>query len=960
MCSWMTCTDCSSGGSPIPSKRKKKKKMQVSGVKVATKTDKVYREECCFSFDTPLSPDGLFVNLSSFRGYGKNFVEMDHQKTGNALYLHLKRTLKPKEEAATSEDGPPKKKIKHLAIGVEGGFEVDQPREFDETRTIVQLPGWQVFEITTETPEIVRLAVDAIVNSESIGTEEDPAAWMAEPRVESKFSSTLEQLDNGVKIPPSGWKCSMCDLKENLWLNLSDGTLLCGRKNWDGTGGNGHALEHFEKTKFPLCVKLATISPEGADIFSYAEDDMVLDSELPKHLLHFGINMMNQEKTEKTIAEMELDQNMSYEISIGTKEDWMAEPRVESKFSSTLEQLDNGVKIPPSGWKCSMCDLKENLWLNLSDGTLLCGRKNWDGTGGNGHALEHFEKTKFPLCVKLATISPEGADIFSYAEDDMVLDSELPKHLLHFGINMMNQEKTEKTIAEMELDQNMSYEFNRLQESGKQLEIKSGPGFVGLKNLGNSCYLASVMQVLFRIKDFQKIYVEDYNLLFSCFNDPFNDFNTQMAKLGQGLLNRPYSTVGNYPSGEDNDGIPPRSFKSIIGRGHPDFSSMRQQDAHEFYTHLLTQVERANQRRALAFDPIKSLTFALETRLHDHQSNHYRYMSNSISENALSLPVPLSTSTSSQKDQDGKSRPIVFLKECLNQYFCEENIEDFLSPMTNQKGTASKRARMKNFPPYLMVHLKKFYYDNSWNPKKIDVHIGMPEDDIIDLSTFRAQGPQPEEKLLAEEISTTLPTEKPLEIDMEIVKQLTELGFGYEGCRRAVFNTKNAGVEAATNWVLEHMGDPDFESPFVPPSSNPSSGGGGNKTSTTPQPKEEDIEQLLGMGFDRERSKMALLKTDNNVERAVDWLFSHPDEEITPMEQDETPAAKDQETLQDGGDGKYKLKAFISHMGTSAACGHYVAHINIGEEWVLFNDNHVAVSQNVPKDMAYMYLYERI
>ena len=29
---------------------------------------------------------------------------------------------------------------------------------------------------------------------------------------------------------------------------------------WDGSGGNGHALEHYERTKHPLCVKLGTIT----------------------------------------------------------------------------------------------------------------------------------------------------------------------------------------------------------------------------------------------------------------------------------------------------------------------------------------------------------------------------------------------------------------------------------------------------------------------------------------------------------------------------------------------------------------------------------------------------------------------------------------------------------------------------------------------------------------------------
>ena len=32
----------------------------------------------------------------------------------------------------------------------------------------------------------------------------------------------------------SGWKCAHCDLTSNLWMNLTDGTIVCGRKYFDG------------------------------------------------------------------------------------------------------------------------------------------------------------------------------------------------------------------------------------------------------------------------------------------------------------------------------------------------------------------------------------------------------------------------------------------------------------------------------------------------------------------------------------------------------------------------------------------------------------------------------------------------------------------------------------------------------------------------------------------------------
>ena len=55
-------------------------------------------------------------------------------------------------------------------------------------------------------------------------------------------------------------------------------------QNWDGSGGNGAAMRHFEATgsRYPLVVKLGTITPHGADVYSYASDenDMVLDPHL--------------------------------------------------------------------------------------------------------------------------------------------------------------------------------------------------------------------------------------------------------------------------------------------------------------------------------------------------------------------------------------------------------------------------------------------------------------------------------------------------------------------------------------------------------------------------------------------------------------------------------------------------------------------------------------------------------
>ena len=64
--------------------------------------------------------------------------------------------------------------------------------------------------------------------------------------------------------------------------------------------------------------------------------------------------------------------------------------------------------------------------------------------------------------------------------------------------------QTEKTMIELEIDLNQKVgEWDVIQEAGSKLTPMYGPGYTGMRNLGNSCYMNSVMQVVFTIPDFQ-------------------------------------------------------------------------------------------------------------------------------------------------------------------------------------------------------------------------------------------------------------------------------------------------------------------------------------------------------------------------------------------------------------------------------------------------------------------------
>lgn len=798
-------------------------KKRLLTIKAPLGDEKVYKDECAFSFDNPESETGLYVCMNSFLGLGKRFLEPYYAKTGNGVFLHIRRWRKEVPPDPSAAESKPTK----MAIGVEGGFQVDEKKfVFEEQTAVVLLPQWHEIPLPNpDLPEVVQLSVSMIMSAEDAAKQEEALAMA------------------------------------------------------------------------------------------------------------------------------------------GT---WEGEKLIISKHADKLVQHDNGKRIPPSGWKCERCDLTTNLWLNLTDGTILCGRRFFDGSGGNNHAVDYYKEKGYPLAVKLGTITSSGADVFSYDEDDMVEDPKLPAHLSHFGINVAALEKTDKTMVELEIDLNQRIgEWDVIQEAGSQLTPLYGPGYTGMRNLGNSCYMNSVMQVLFTIPDFQQRYVAKMEQIFtSLSSDPTSDFTVQMAKLGHGLLSGDYSKPPPESAGDfipPPTGIRPQMFKTLVGRGHPEFSTKRQQDAQEFLLHLLAFIERTSRGTE---NPANSLRFQVEERVQCVRSGRVKYTTRE--DFILALPIPLEAAVNKDemaayeaKKQDLESkgqkidpkeivRPKIPLSECISAFASVEVVEDFYSTAVQGKTQAHKTARLATFPDYLVVQLRKFTIGEDWTPKKLDVSVEVP--DNLDLNHLRGKGKQEGE----EELPADQPAQPEVKIDEAVVAQLTEMGFAPEGCKKAVYHTRNEGIEPAMNWVMEHMGDPDFAEPFQLPTS-------GNAKRSEFVPNEEAVAMISAMGFTPTQAIKALKATDNNVERAADWIFSHADEldqlEAVPMETQET--SRQQSKFRDGS-GRYKLVAFISHMGTSTSVGHYVCHILRDNRWVIYNDEKVAQSEHPPRDLAYLYLYQRV
>ncbi|KAF9025445.1 hypothetical protein BDZ89DRAFT_1068325 [Hymenopellis radicata] len=142
---------------------------------------------------------------------------------------------------------------------------------------------------------------------------------------------------------------------------------------------------------------------------------------------------------------------------------------------------------------------------------------------------------------------------------------------------------------------------------------------------------------------------------------PADCIECQMHKFADGLLSRRYSHPANYanfkPENDDapvfQAGIKPTGFKALIGKGHEEFSMMRQQDSEEFLTHLLTVLRRDAHKHKERADPDATAVFSygMEQTLQCGECKKVRYSVDSM--DVVSVPLPVKETG---KDAEGKTR----------------------------------------------------------------------------------------------------------------------------------------------------------------------------------------------------------------------------------------------------------------------------------------------------------------
>ena len=648
--------------------------------------------------------------------------------------------------------------------------------------------------------------------------------------------------------------------------------------------------------------------------------------------------------------------------------------------------------------KCNDCDLKQNLWLCLTCGNLSCGRKE---TGGKEHAIAHYDKTKHPLVVKVGTITPDGqASLYCYACNNDVKDESLEQHLKTFGIDINTQKKTDKTITEMNLQINLNFTLSKTLEEGKVLTPLYGEGFTGLENLGNSCYMNSIIQILFHLKPFIQIYYKGAKEhLNTCTKDATKCFLCQMSKIMYGLHSGFYSQkkTRHLPPTEENkegeieeyqDGIKPSSFKYYFGKGHQDFSSNKQQDAFEYLTYLLEKLKK-EEKKFTKFNPLKLFEFDMETRIECNDCHSVKY--NSTRTWFLSLSL-----SDWQKRNEETSK--CTMDELLSKFLAPETVE-LNCPECKKQTFWTKTQRVQNYPKYLIIVFQRFVYNIV--PMKLETSFE-PTLDKFDLAILSQSHKKENEKVLDKaremaleeeqkkeksedkkesqesqkmEVEDEEYEEQEIQFNEDAVNSLLQCGVPELGAKWSLYMC-NQDPELALGFYCENTENPEYKKP-LPKIKVKKDKNNKNKENLTGI-NMVSLESLINMGFERKKCIAALRKSEGNIDNAINLIFSDPnlgegddqnqnvpdsDNKIVIEEKKEEKKEEEEEEkiINEGNGSFYNMYGFITHLGKNTDHGHYVCHLRQeGNKWTYFNDNKVTLWEGPPIQKGYIYFYENL
>jgi ubiquitin carboxyl-terminal hydrolase 5/13 len=690
------------------------------------------------------------------------------------------------------------------------------------------------------------------------------------------------------------------------------------------------------------------------------------------------------------------------------------------------------------------CDQTTNLWLCLACGFVGCGRRHCDGSGGNGHALLHSQacaqlgdqnqkqapvasnnhgvapdaktvnsastwqqhpsysivsqpmgpvpaagssgnhRKGHHVCVKLGTLCrllpPE---VYCYACDqDALLPTELP--LLRFGIDRSTMaQASEKTLAELTLDQNLKLSLTASLEGGEALVPLAGPNFLtGFRNGGNQCFANATLQAILstpslRAKLSALASPSEFaaHALTCRHSSPLRCTECQLRRVAEACASGEYALLPTEADHATAAAATATAATEPLPAASTHLSSAVD-EAVRACAHLgdllpllaaplATGAERGKQHDAAEFLQLAieaaartqstpdCTSFAAVRAVSDACSFTIRVSRRCTNPDCAALSVREERASSLSVNVPSPSSPDPALHHSLRELLVQRYSPSPLEYRCPYCGcdSAEETERLASLPQVLVIAENRFTFGPTYDIVKNEGSV-VPETDL-DLAplvalpiaeTDRARMATLRPATAAASASASRPTHPSttnhhavaFQPDETALAMLLSIGLDPDVARGCLLRAHNDADVAAT---LAFSLPPDELAALA------ASACASARVSSAPPPRllpidPNDTLLLTSLGFSTRQAEYALARHGPGTETAINWLFDHPDD---PCSESPAPSPSVSSTpsttatpkpilvtdtsLPLPAAGRYRLHAAVTHQGGSTSCGHYVAHV---------------------------------
>uniref|UniRef100_UPI00398E4011 ubiquitin carboxyl-terminal hydrolase 2-like isoform X1 n=2 Tax=Pristiophorus japonicus TaxID=55135 RepID=UPI00398E4011 len=318
------------------------------------------------------------------------------------------------------------------------------------------------------------------------------------------------------------------------------------------------------------------------------------------------------------------------------------------------------------------------------------------------------------------------------------------------GIYSLPRSTTQETItASFKSSDRFSPVWERSGSSGSPVSdtanSKTSQGLVGLRNLGNTCFMNSILQCLSNTRE-----LRDY-----CIQNTYRRELNNRSRTNTALMEEFAKLLQALWTSSSNDPISPSEFKTQIQKYAPRFVGYNQQDAQEFLRFLLdglhNEVNRVSIRNKVVAEDLDHLLDdekgrrmwrkyleREDSRIVDHFVGQLKssltcsecgYCS-TVFDPFWDLSLPISK----------KGYGEVSLMDCIRLFTKEDVLDGDEKPTCYRckvRRKCTKKFTIQKFPKILVLHLKRFS-EARVRTSKLSTFVNFPLKDL-DLREFSSE-----------------------------------------------------------------------------------------------------------------------------------------------------------------------------------------------------------------------------